>query len=81
MKVTVVMFALAKDLAGSGEVEVEVPEPATAGRLRNALVEAYPKLAGVMDRCMLAVNEEYADEQTLIPQGATVACIPPVSGG
>lgn len=81
MKVTVILFAVAKDLAGSGEVEIELSEPATAGRLKEALVQAYPALSPVMSRCMMAVNEEYADAQTPIPENATVACIPPVSGG
>jgi molybdopterin converting factor small subunit len=30
---------------------------------------------------MFAVNAEYADDQAVIPAGAQVACIPPVSGG
>lgn len=34
-----------------------------------------------IDQAMVAVNEEYAQESTVLTEGDTVAFIPPVSGG
>jgi molybdopterin converting factor small subunit len=42
---------------------------------------AYPELAPILRRAMIAVNTDYAGDDTVIPASAEVACIPPVSGG
>jgi molybdopterin converting factor small subunit len=38
-------------------------------------------LGVVLPHVVFAVNAEYADDASVIPPGASVACIPPVSGG
>jgi len=81
MNVQVKLFAVARELAGRDVVEVSLDEPATVGQLRDALARQIPALAPVLPRVMVAVNEEYAGDRDPVPAGATVACIPPVSGG
>jgi molybdopterin synthase catalytic subunit/molybdopterin synthase sulfur carrier subunit len=81
LTVQVQLFAVARQLAGRETVAVLLPEPATVGQLRRALGEQFPALASVLPHVMFAVNAEYADDQAVIPPGAQVACIPPVSGG
>ena len=81
MKVTVRLFARAKDLLAREHVDVEVPEPATAGDVRRALGKAYPALGTLLGRCALAVNNEFADDSLRLPPRAEVALLPPVSGG
>ena len=81
MNVQVQLFAVARQLAGRETVAVSLSEPATIGRLRQALREQFPALAAVLPHVMFAVNAEYADDEAIIPLGAAVACIPPVSGG
>ena len=81
MKVNVKLFAVARDRAGAGAVEVELPSPATIGRLRSALVEQYPQLGDVVPHARFAVNNEYADDDAAIGVQAEIAVIPPVSGG
>lgn len=62
-------------------VVIDLPSDATVGRLRRQLSEEVPELAPLMANMMFAVDTEYADDQSKIPPGAEVACIPPVSGG
>jgi molybdopterin converting factor subunit 1 len=82
MKITVQLFAVAKQLANRATVEVELPPQATTvADLRKALLAEVPALAGMAAQLRFAVNEEYAHDQTRIPAGGRVACIPPVSGG
>jgi molybdopterin converting factor small subunit len=38
-------------------------------------------LAGVLGHMLFAINAEYATDATIVPAGAEIACIPPVSGG
>ena len=81
MKIRLRLFAVAKQAAGSDIIEVELPEGANVGQLRRALVERVPKLSGMVERMMFAVDAEYATDETEVRPNADVACIPPVSGG
>ena len=81
MKISIQLFAVAKELAGCEAVEVELPKGATVADLRQALVAGAPALAGILGQLKFAVDEEYAAEQAPLREGAKVACIPPVSGG
>ena len=40
-----------------------------------------PDLAALLPNVLIAVNEEYADDDSIVPAGARIAVIPPVSGG
>jgi len=75
------LFARLRDLAGRDVIEVELPAGATVADLRLTLVEKCPALKGLLDRCAVAVNEEFAENDLSLPVGAEVAVLPPVSGG
>ena len=81
MNVRVRLFARARDLAGADVVEVSLPEGATVGDLRRALAGQVPALARLLERSALAVRDEFAEDAVLLPAGAEVALLPPVSGG
>jgi molybdopterin synthase catalytic subunit/molybdopterin synthase sulfur carrier subunit len=49
--------------------------------LRRQLATACPELASLLPHVLIAVNAQYAGDDTVIPAGAELACIPPVSGG
>jgi len=81
VNVRVRLFAAIRDAAGREEVELDLPEPATVEHLRRCLSERVPGAAELIGRAMFAVENQYATDTTPLPTGATVACIPPVSGG
>jgi molybdopterin converting factor subunit 1 len=81
MKVRVLLFARARELAGRGVVEVDVPAGASVAQLREWLGQEIPPLANFARRCAVAVGGEYALDADVVPEGAEVALIPPVSGG
>ena len=82
MRLTVRLFAVARQRAGRAEVVLDLPEPATVVDLKRALAEDCPALASLLPNLRFAVDAEYAlDDHTAIPPGAEVAAIPPVSGG
>ena len=81
MRVTVRMFARAKDLAGTSSVAVDIAEGGTVSQLRRQLAERYPSLARLLDHSAFAVNDDFADDSQPIPANAEVALLPPVSGG
>lgn len=81
MKVSVKLFALARDRAGTDKLDIELPDEASVQQLRGALAASVPTLADLLPHVRFAVNSEYAADSQLIPAAAEVALIPPVSGG
>jgi molybdopterin synthase catalytic subunit/molybdopterin synthase sulfur carrier subunit len=75
------LFAAARELAGRGEIELDLPVGATVGTLRKELCAASPQLTPLAERSMIAVNEEYRVDSTQVNDGDVAALIPPVSGG
>src|SRR5919205_4454004 len=74
VEVTVRLFAVLRERAGSGSVTLELPDGA---RVRDAL----DALSGLADDVplVMAVNREYASEDSLLDAGDELALIPPVS--
>jgi molybdopterin synthase catalytic subunit len=76
VEIRVRLFAVLRERAGSGSVEVELPEGAVLGDVWPAL-----GLGDEPPGLLLAVNRAYADRGTTLSPGDEVAVIPPVSGG
>jgi molybdopterin converting factor subunit 1 len=76
---TVRLFAAAAERVGANAVEV--PLPPSVAALRRTLTHVCPPLAGLIERCAVAVNHEYATDDHPLRPGDEVAVIPPVSGG
>ena len=81
MQLSVRIFARARDLVGKSEVGVELPAGATVADLRHRLSVDYPALKSLLENSALAVNDEFADDSSLLPPSSEVALLPPVSGG
>jgi len=76
VEVTVRLFAMLRERAGAGEVVLDLPDGASVGDALDRLRELAEDLPLVM-----AVNREYASEDTVLDPGDELALIPPVSGG
>lgn len=81
MRVTVRLFARLRELVGAGELDREVPEAATVGRVWEELVTDFPVIAPYAESMSCAVNAEYARMSSPVHDGDEVAFLPPVSGG
>ncbi len=81
MKVRILLFARAKDLAGVASLSLELPEGATVAVLRAALAAMVPRLGEFLPRCAVSVGGEFASDETALLVDAEVALLPPVSGG
>lgn len=80
MMVNILAFGIAKDILGSSQLSIELPESATVGQLKAQLCERYPafeKLASLS----IALNTSYAADDASIEPTDEVVIIPPVSGG
>ncbi|MBT2614944.1 MULTISPECIES: molybdopterin converting factor subunit 1 [unclassified Bacillus (in: firmicutes)] len=76
--INVLLFAHLKDELGKETVSIEGNGVSVAQLKAKMKVDF--KLEG-LETVMTAVNEEFADDDTILSDGDTVAFIPPVSGG
>jgi molybdopterin converting factor small subunit len=81
VKVKLQLFAVARQWADTGFLELELSNPATIGDVRRELLARWPKLSQFGRHLRFAVNTEYADDATPISPEMEIACIPPPSGG
>ena len=81
MELSVRFFALYRERAGCSVTRFTVPPESTVADLVAAVRERYPRLAPPDVKIVTAVNEEYAEPDTLLAAGDEICLIPPVSGG
>ncbi len=81
VEVTVLLFASVAQKAGVRSLTMPLQAGDTVANVRDRVVERYPQLRGALPTLLYALNEEYAGESDAVPAGATLALIPPVSGG
>jgi MoaE-MoaD fusion protein len=76
MKVRIRLFASLRERAGADQVELDLPEHS---RVRDALDQLRSVTSDVP--VVMAINQEYANEDAILQAGDELALIPPVSGG
>jgi molybdopterin synthase sulfur carrier subunit len=81
VRVTVLLFARLKEIAGAARLEREVTGAATIGSVWNSLAREYPELGGYTSSVSSAINAEYARMTAAVNDGDEIAFLPPVSGG
>jgi MoaE-MoaD fusion protein len=82
MNVSVRLFAILRERAGSERIELQLPADATVADALAALAQI-PALGGVLEHLpvRMAVNRDYASPQTPLAADDELALIPPLSGG
>lgn len=81
MTISLLFFARYQDVVEARERTITVPGGSTVATVASELERLYPPLAGLLTHGRAAVNEEFADETTLLNEGDCIAWMPPMSGG
>jgi len=81
MNISVKLFAQARELARTGEADLDWRDGLTVEAMLQQLIETYPELQSIRGSLLVAVDNEYVTAESTIPADAEVACFPPVSGG
>ncbi|WP_413379418.1 molybdopterin converting factor subunit 1 [Alkalihalobacillus sp. 1P02AB] len=77
--IKILLFAELSEQAQSGELFIEA-EGKSIVAFKDMLHSLYPELT-ISEATMIAVNEEYAEDDYVIQKEDVIALIPPVSGG
>jgi molybdopterin synthase catalytic subunit len=81
IKVEILLFGQAREMAGQPTIEVTLDDPATVASAFAALKAIHPKIERIERSLLFAVNEEYASRDQSLADGDRLAVLPPVSGG
>lgn len=79
MRVRVLLFARFREQAGTGELELELPQGSTVGAAKQALEARFPGLE--LSGGLAAVNQRLTSAHHPLQEGDELAFLPPVSGG
>ena len=79
--VRVRLFARLRELAGTDTEQLEVPSGSTVSDVYDLVRRLHPGLGVDRGAVRAALNQEFADWDTVVAYGDEVAFIPPVSGG
>jgi molybdopterin synthase sulfur carrier subunit len=80
MQLTILAFGITRDILGTPEMKLDLPEGATVESLKAELIRRYPAF-GNLKALAVAVNSEYAQAGQTLHERDEIALIPPVSGG
>lgn len=81
MRVSVLLFARLRELAGAAEFDCDVPAGATIQTVWQAAVSKHRALGDFSAAVSCARNEDFARMTSPVADGDSIAFLPPVSGG
>src|SRR5437588_2128665 len=81
MRVKVLFFGMLKDIVGSSEEQLTVPDGAHLETIFDHYAGRFPRLREMARSIVLARNHEFSDVTASVSEGDEVAFLPPVSGG
>ena len=81
MNVTILLFAQARDRAGRGRIELELPANSRVADVLATVRREHPDLEPLWPHLAVAVDGELAAADAPLRDGVEIALLPPVSGG
>ena len=81
MKVRVQFYAQLRDLAGTCEQDLDLPEGATVRDLLNEIYAQQPSLRVHDKSILVGVGVDFVDRDYKLKSGEEISIMPPVQGG
>ena len=81
MNVRVQFYAQLRDIAGSSESTIEVPDSGTVRELMDEIYRENPSLRPLDKTILVGAGVEFVDRNYRIKPGETISIMPPVQGG
>lgn len=80
MQIDILLFGIVREKFGESRIKRNFDQNPTVENIVTMMKSEQPSLKG-LNSLLVAINDEYAENQQLVKQGDIVAIIPPVSGG
>ena len=80
MKTTILAFGIVKEIISASKKEITLEDNISVAALREKLEADFPEIKKLKSY-MVAVNDEYAENNLILNPDDEIAIIPPVSGG
>jgi len=81
LRIKVKLFASFRDIVGTKEEDLTLPEGTTVQQLLDRYIERFPQMAKFREHIILSVNKDYGAPARVLKDGDEVSFLPPVSGG
>jgi len=81
MRLNVLLFAAAREAAGTDRLTLDLPPGAQVGDAAARIRELKPALGALWPYLRIAVDRELAPNEQVLSDGQELALLPPVSGG
>jgi molybdopterin converting factor small subunit len=81
VEIRVRFFSQLRDLASTGETNLEIEEGATVAELLERLYSLKPALKAADKTILVAAGVEFVDRHYVIREGEEISIMPPVQGG
>ncbi len=81
MLVKVLFFGVLKDITGSAEEDLQLPESAELSGIFDHYAARFPRIREMAGSIVMARNQEFAAISSSVAEGDEIAFLPPVSGG
>ena len=81
MRTRVQFYSHLRDLAGSEELEVSLPDGATVADLLKKIYQEKPALRSRDKSILVGAGVEFVDRKHLIKPGEEISLMPPFQGG
>jgi molybdopterin converting factor subunit 1 len=80
--ITIHLFANLKEKAGTNRLQLSIADNTTVAELKNQLKAQYPAIGPQLANVVVMVNKHHIFlDEDVIPPGADVTFLPPISGG
>lgn len=81
MHITVKLFALMREKAGTDVIRLQVSDDSDVAQALTVLAQQHPPLVPYLANARVALHMDFVEHATRLTEGDEVALIPPVSGG
>jgi molybdopterin converting factor small subunit len=81
MKIKITLYYHLKEKAGTGNLELDVPDQTTIKQLKGLLEAKFPALRTHLDNIMILMDKKIVLDEDVLKDNAEVAFLTPVGGG
>lgn len=81
MIIKVILYYHLKEKAGTGSIEITLPDRSTIRDLKNNLESQFPNLKTHLDNVMMVMDKKIVLDEDYLKDNAEVAFLTPVGGG